>query len=218
MHQPDVADNALLVRPTRLTSWYTDVARRYVADLSDALAEIDVAALGGVAQSIVDAIRGGNTVYIAGNGGSAAAASHMASDWSAAAAGSGSPTPVIGLADNLARLTALGNDTGFDQIFSLQLAETGRAGDLLVLLSVSGSSPNLVNAAKTARRAGMGCVGFFGNAGAAARWCDDWVLLGRGDYGLAEDLHVCVNHVVVRALRDGAAQRYLPANGTGGPR
>jgi D-sedoheptulose 7-phosphate isomerase len=115
---------------------------------------------------------------------------------------------VIGLSDNAAVLTALANDIGFAEVFSRQIQMRARPGDLLLMLSVSGESDNLERAAQTAQRRGMRVVAAVGNAGRIVRYCDPWVEFGNGDYGLTEDLHVALNHIVVRMLNGGEARRY----------
>lgn len=184
------------------------VAERYLSDLIESAGSIDLCSLGRIVEIIAVTLIDRRTVFLAGNGGSAATAAHMAADWANAGALGGWPTAIVNLAESATRLTALGNDLGFSDIFSRQIAVQGHEDDLVVLLSVSGSSPNLVRAAQAAASRGMSAVGLLGHAGEVAQYCDHWVLVGKGDYGLTEDLHVSVNHMVVRALRGGEAYVY----------
>lgn len=202
-------------RPPQQTVDGTEVVRAYVTDLHEALTTVDVPSVGRIVELIAAALADGRSVYIAGNGGSAAAAAHMAVDWAGAAIACGSRACVTNLAESAMRLTALGNDIGFEDIFAHQIDARADQDDVLVLLSVSGSSPNLVRAAESASRLGMTVVGLFGHAGSVAEHCSQWAVIGMTDYGLTEDLHVSINHMVVRALRGGCAHRYHPAETRG---
>jgi D-sedoheptulose 7-phosphate isomerase len=187
------------------------IVERYLSDLRESAGSIDIGTLGRIVEVIAAALTDGRTVFLAGNGGSAAAAAHMAVDWATAGAVGGWRTVVVNLADSAARLTALGNDLSFAEAFSYQIAAQGTEGDLLVLLSVSGSSPNLVRAAKAGASLGLCVIGLLGHPGELIEYCTRWALVGRGDYGVTEDLHVSINHMVVRAVRGGRPHLYQPA-------
>jgi D-sedoheptulose 7-phosphate isomerase len=186
------------------------VVHQYLADLRDVVGALDVPSLGRIVERIADSLRAGRTVFLAGNGGSATAAAHMAVDWMNTAVLGGWRTSIVNLAESAGRLTAIGNDHDFAEVFAAQLRAQGCAGDLVVLMSVSGSSPNLVRAAEAARGIGMQTIGLLGYPGELAQHCTLTALVGRGDYGLAEDLHIAVNHMITRALRGGSAQLYRP--------
>jgi len=189
------------------------LVERYLGQLRQISAAVDTHSLGGLIGTVAEAIRSGRTVFVAGNGGSAAAAAHMVSDWSRAAARSGiKPARVSGLTDNLASLTGLANDVGFPQALAQRLLESGRPGDLLVVLSVSGASPNLVNLARAARDGGLGVTALLGQPGPVAELADPWAAIGAGDYGLVEDLQIAVNHMVVRALSDEVLPGLCPGS------
>lgn len=180
------------------------VLRSYLRDLTTAVQQIDRVQLREFAALVCGALRDGRSVFIVGNGGSASSSSHMASDlmW---ATRTFEPRPrIVALSDNIARLTALSNDVSYEESFALQLG-TGGARDVLIILSVSGSSPNLVAAAREARRRGMTVVAALGRRGMCAGHADHTLVLGDGDYGLTEDLHLSLNHMIVRLL-EGAPQ------------
>lgn len=184
---------------------HPSLVERYLVQLRQTSATVDARSLGRLIGTVVEAIRAGRSVFVAGNGGSATTAAHMVSDWSRAAARSGiSPARVNGLNDNLASVTGLANDLGFQQALAQRLLEGGQPGDLLVLLSVSGASQNLINLARAAREAGLEVAALLGRPGPVTRLADQWATVGASDYGLAEDLQVAVNHMVVRALSDEA--------------
>ena len=189
-----------------------DIAEEYLRNLAELARRIDVRAAAEVAQAIVDTVVGGHTVFVAGNGGSASTATHLVCDLLGTCMATGlRHARVIGLADNASVLTALANDAHFDEIFSRQLALQGRPGDLLLLLSVSGESPNLLAAARTARSGGLRVAAGVGVARSSlVEYCDVWVGCGSADYGLTEDLHLALNHIVARVLNGGRARTCRP--------
>jgi D-sedoheptulose 7-phosphate isomerase len=182
---------------------------QYLEELAAHAARMDVRDVADFTALVVDTLRGGNAVFVVGNGGSASTAGHMTCDWTNACARANLPhANVVNLAEGVATLTALANDIAYEEVFSRQLALRGKPGDLLVLLSVSGNSPNLLEAARHAQLSGMKVAGLLGNSGALGPYCDALSVFGGGDYGLTEDLHLAVNHIVVRALAGGAPLRY----------
>jgi D-sedoheptulose 7-phosphate isomerase len=146
----------------------------------------------------------GATIYIAGNGGSASTASHWVNDLGKATKKPGRrPMKVMSLSDNVSWLTALGNDEGYDQVFAGQLENFAVAGDVLVVISASGNSPNLVRAAELARSRGLSTVGLLGFDGGALRnMVDEFLLLRtpKGAYGLVESVHSLLCHVLTTCL------------------
>jgi D-sedoheptulose 7-phosphate isomerase len=195
-----------------LTAAAGAVVKEYVDDLTQALADLDAAAATGVLEAVISTLRTGHRVLIAGNGGSSTAAVHIAADLTAASDMLEGAPHAVALTENVARLTAIANDHSFDEVFSRQLAARGGPGDALLLLSVSGQSPNLVRAAETGRGLGMTVLAALGNAGAVADLADRTVLFGQADYGLTEDLHVALGHMAVRILAGGEACRYQPVS------
>lgn len=182
---------------------------RYLDELAFQISLVDLQDLADFTDLVVETVRGGHTVFVAGNGGSASTAGHIVCDWTNACTRAGiRRANVVNLADGVATLTALANDIAYEEVFARQLALRGAPGDLLVLLSVSGNSPNLLEAARGARSAGIKVAGLLGNRGELGRHCDVMAIFGGGDYGLAEDLHLAVNHIVVRALGGGLPMRY----------
>lgn len=185
------------------------VVKQYVDDLIQALARIETGSLTEVLESLVAALHAGSRVFVAGNGGSSTAAIHIASDLMAASGTLGSAPQVVALTENVARVTAIANDYSYEEIFSRQLTDWGRPRDVLLLLSVSGHSANLVRAARTGRELGMTVLAALGNPGELALLAHRPVILGQADYGLTEDLHVALGHMAVRVLRGGDACRYV---------
>ncbi|WP_328475551.1 SIS domain-containing protein [Actinoplanes sp. NBC_00393] len=194
--------------PGRAATGTETVVKQYVDDLIEALARIETGSLTGVLDSLVDALHHGRRIFVAGNGGSSTAAIHIASDLMAASGTLGSAPQVVALTENIARVTAIANDHSYDEIFSRQLSGWARPGDVLLVLSVSGHSANLVRAARTGRELGMTVLAALGNPGELALLADRPVVFGQADYGLTEDLHVALGHMAVRVLRGGDACRY----------
>lgn len=187
-----------------LEAEHARTATEYLRGLAALAAEVDADAVGAFVARVTGALSAGRTVFIAGNGGSAAAATHMACDWGATWRVAGNRSArIISLADNSAVITALANDLDFTEVFSRQLVLMGEPGDLLVLLSVSGRSANLVAAARTARAGAIEVAALLGDSGLVAPYCDVVVDLRNDDYGFTEDLHLAINHIVVRALNGG---------------
>jgi D-sedoheptulose 7-phosphate isomerase len=145
-----------------------------------------------------------NFIYIAGNGGSAATAEHMATDLMLNTKFQKLPIRVICLSSNSASILATGNDVNFESVFSKQLTNLGKEGDLLIVISASGNSPNLLNVVATAKELKMRTVGILGfNGGELIKLVDHAVHVQTeiGAYGVAEDLHLMINHMLVLELR-----------------
>ncbi|OFZ81190.1 MAG: hypothetical protein A2583_05265 [Bdellovibrionales bacterium RIFOXYD1_FULL_53_11] len=156
---------------------------------------------------IETAINSGGRVLIAGNGGSASIADHASCDWSKGTMSKKyKPLPVISLASNVSLMTAIANDFGYDEIFSTQLRILGKGGDVLILISSSGNSPNVLKAAHEARSIGIKTVGLSGFAGGKLmELVDAPVHVEYSNYGVAEDAHQILLHVfsqVLAARRD----------------
>jgi D-sedoheptulose 7-phosphate isomerase len=105
---------------------------------------------------------------------------------------------VLGLNDNTPMLTALANDLGYENVFSEQLKNLVRAGDLLIAISASGNSPNVLNAIRYAREQSAEVAAVLGfDGGEAARMADVSIVVGSTHYGVVEDVHLVINHIIV---------------------
>ncbi len=154
----------------------------------------DIARLAG---RYVEALQGGGTLFFAGNGGSAADAQHLATEYVVRYSHNRRALPAIALTTDTSLLTACGNDLGFDEIFARQIEALARPGDLVVLHSTSGESPNVLRAAQAARAKGVGVVALLGKEGGAARELVDECLVIPGDEtSHIQELHLAVEHVV----------------------
>lgn len=180
-----------------------DFARQYLEDLKSIIDKIDMDDMAAVMDEIAPTLCTTRRVFIAGNGGSAATASHMANDlMKTVAKACGKSIRAIALSDNVPLLTAIGNDNSFDEIFSGQLKDLGQEGDLLVVISGSGNSQNLVEAVNAAKEMNIRTVGFLGMDGGKLRGlCDVSVIVPSDDYGPIEDIHVIFNHLITAYLK-----------------
>lgn len=178
----------------QVRSWLTDAAR--------VIASVDADAVAGAVRALIEVRGAGGTIFVAGNGGSASTASHLALDLQKAARVDGAMTRAVALSDNVGLITAWANDESFDRVFAAQLEVLARPGDGLVVFSVSGSSPNVVAAIEAARERGVRAVAFVGAPrGRAAELADQVVVVPSEDYGWVESAHVVLGHVLVYALR-----------------
>jgi len=184
--------------------------RGYVADLKWSLDEFDRDALARVIDLLIRAREDGRQILLAGNGGSAAAASHMACDLGKGTVNYTNPAfsrfRVVSLADNAALITAIGNDLSYEDIFVEQLKMVMSTGDVVIFISSSGNSPNLVRAAAYAREHGATTVGLLGfGGGTLASMVDVPLAVSSRNYGITEDFHMAVQHIYTQYLRRALA-------------
>ncbi len=185
-------------------------ANSYLNYLADVLKAIDVTEITRFVQTLLDARERGATVFFIGNGGSASTASHFANDLSIGTNSYEKPFRAISLTDNQAIITAVGNDFGYQDIFLRQLQVLGRSGDVVVAISASGNSPNLLAAFEYARTAGIKTVAITAfNGGKMKPIADEGIHVRTGpmEYGPAEDAHMVLDHLVgaylMRLLKAG---------------
>ena len=186
-----------------------DTATKYLQVLNEGLSSMDLSAVGRGFDLIYETFKSDGTVYIIGNGGSASTASHMACDLGKGA----SQNPknrrlrVMSLNDNMAHFSALGNDCGYESVFEEQLKNILRRGDLLVAISASGNSPNLVRAVSFANENGASTVGLLGfDGGALKKMSTVAIHVPVNEYGQAEDVHLIINHIWTEMLKEAFAQ------------
>ena len=181
----------------------TDIAGEYIISVQEAISSLDLSAVAGAAELILDVRARGNQVVVVGNGGSAATASHMASDLTRAAADSpGPPLRCRSLTDNVPLLTALSNDIAFESAFAWQVEQLMDPGDVLVAISASGQSPNIIAAAEAAHRCGGSVVGLVGfGGGQLAEVADASIVVASDEYGPVEDTHLLLNHLLATMIR-----------------
>ncbi len=142
------------------------------------------------------------TIYVAGNGGSAATCAHMVTDIAKTILGKDAKAKenrfrIMSLNDNTPIVTAWANDEGYEHIFSQQLKNIGRPGDLLIVFTGSGQSPNIIELVKMAKKMNIFTFGISGFSGGILKdLCDDYLLAASDDYGIIEDFHLVVVHLI----------------------
>ncbi|MFA6177160.1 MAG: SIS domain-containing protein [Phycisphaerae bacterium] len=174
-------------------------AGSYLRYLQSLLGKVDPAEVARFIQVLLEARERGATIFFIGNGGSAATASHFANDIAIGTNDYEKPFRVVSLTDNAAIITAIGNDYGFDEVFVRQLKVLGEKGDVVVAISASGNSPNLVKAFEFALSAGIQTVALTAfDGGKLKQMADTGVHIPTGpkEYGPAEDVHMILDHLV----------------------
>jgi len=174
-------------------------AGAYLEYLVSVLKNINVREIGQFVQTILDARARDATIYFIGNGGSAATASHFANDIAIGTNSYEKPFRAVSLTDNQAIITAVGNDFGYEDIFVRQLQVLGRKGDIVVGISASGNSPNLIKAFEYAKSVGIKTVAITAfDGGKMKSMADEGVHVPTApkEYGPAEDAHMVLDHLV----------------------
>ncbi len=174
----------------------------YSRRLSDTLSAFDWAPVAALAEDLLACWRTGRQLFLCGNGGSAGNANHLANDFLYPLSKTkGSGIRVHALSGNPAVITCLGNDEGYDNIFSYQLAVHGRSGDVLLAFSGSGNSPNILRALEEARRIGMKSYTIVAFTGGKAKTLADVAIhFPVDDMQIAEDTQTIVGHMIVQWL------------------
>jgi D-sedoheptulose 7-phosphate isomerase len=150
-----------------------------------------------ISDTITRAFRAGNKLLLAGNGGSAADAQHIAGEFLSRLNFDRNPLPAIALTTDTSVLTAIGNDYGFERAFERQVRGLGRAGDVFIAISTSGSSPNILAALKAARELGVVTVGFTGSREAAmTSLCDHCLAAPSPETPLIQQIHIVAAHAI----------------------
>jgi len=159
-------------------------------------------------ETLFRAYRSNKQVFLLGNGGSSSTASHMAADLAKNTIGPNMKRfRIVSLNDNAAIMTALANDLGYENVFSEQLTNLIQAGDVLIVVSASGNSPNVLKAMRYARSRSAEVVGLLGfDGGTAAELADIALIVPSDHYGVVEDVHLIVNHILVDYFRTRFAE------------
>jgi D-sedoheptulose 7-phosphate isomerase len=181
-----------------------DVMRDYMAVFEDLLKSIDHKDISACADILREARDAGAMIYVAGNGGSASTATHLANDLGKATKTSGMPPMrVVSMSDNVSWLTALGNDEGYDRVFAGQMENFAKPGDVLIVISTSGNSGNLVRAVELAKEVGVTSIGILGFKGGKLKDMVDasvWLPSPVGAYGPVETAHSLVVDLIKECL------------------
>jgi len=168
--------------------------------------ELDVSAIAAAAELMRDAVLAGKKVLVCGNGGSAADAQHIAAELVGRFVIERRPLPAIALTTDTSALTAIANDYGYEHVFSRQVDALGAEGDVLVAITTSGTSKNVVAAVEVARRRGMKVIGMTGAKGAAfVASCDAGVAVPSNVTARIQECHITIGHLLCEALDEAFA-------------
>ncbi len=171
------------------------LAGRVAAEQADAIAAI--------ADRYEATLRGGGTLFFAGNGGSAADAQHVATEYVVRYQTNRPAMRAVALTTDTSLLTACANDMGFDEVFARQVEALAEPGDLLVLHSTSGESPNVIRAAQAAKARGVGVVALLGRSGGRLKDIADLVLVVPAtETARIQELHLAIEHVICDLVED----------------
>lgn len=194
--------------------------RQYFSSVQDLLNHVPFETVEQAADALMAANRAGQTVFIFGNGGSAATATHFGCDLAKRPIVAGQPRfRVISLTDNNALMTALSNDISYDAVFAEQLIPLVRKGDVAIGISGSGNSRNVLNAIEVAKQAGATTIGFSGYDGGKLKpMVDISVHIPSFNMAMVEDVHLMLEHAICEkllAMNKAAAEPVLTPNGNG---
>jgi D-sedoheptulose 7-phosphate isomerase len=181
-----------------------DFIQGYIQEQKTALESIPVAEVGKLIATFQKVLKEDRQIFVFGNGGSAANASHFITDL-----GKGSSDVTyrrfrcLSLNDNVSWMTALGNDYSYDDVFVRQLENYARPGDIVMMMSVSGNSPNLVKAAEWCRQNGVYVITLLGaKKGKLAEMGDESIIVNSTHYGRVEDCHMHICHMICYAFME----------------
>ncbi len=150
-----------------------------------------------VAQACVDAYKKGNKVILAGNGGSAADAQHIAAEFVSRFKFDRPGLPSISLATDTSMITAIGNDYGYENVFKRQLEANGKKGDIFFAITTSGNSENIITAIEAAKKMGIKTVGFLGKTGGKINGSTDYTLnVPCTETALIQESHIMLGHMI----------------------
>jgi len=180
-----------------------DEIEHYWLELASIMRAMPFDMLAKAAELLLDCYRRGGTVFILGNGGSAATASHFACDLAKGTQAAGLPAfRVVSLSDNVPLMTAWANDTNYDRIFAEQLATLIRPADIVIAISASGNSPNILAAARVARQSGSLIIALTGqDGGKLSRLVDLTIYVPTRSIEQVEDAHLVIAHSLCVVLR-----------------
>jgi D-sedoheptulose 7-phosphate isomerase len=188
----------------------------YLAQLQETVAQLPTETIDRVINVLLESAWNGRKVFICGNGGSASTASHFACDLAKNTIVPGAPRfRVIALTDNMAMMTAWANDTAFDNIFAEQLAALVEPDDVVIGISCSGNSANVLKAIEVAHHHGAQTIAFTGDRGGRLKdMADICLMVASPRIEQQEDVHLILEHCICATIRDELTQKYnlLPQN------
>jgi D-sedoheptulose 7-phosphate isomerase len=175
---------------------------QYLNDTAEVIRSLPVAQIERIVETLWQACQEGRQIFVCGNGGSAMAASHLACDLGKGTATPGRPRfKVIALTDNVALITAYANDLSYEDIFVEQLINLYQPGDVVLGISGSGNSENVLRALRYAREQGGVTIGFTGFAGGKMKdLAEECLIVPKHDMQMVEDAHVVLMHVLMQVF------------------
>ena len=174
-----------------------------LAELATRVAAEHADAVMAIAERYEQVLRDGGTLFFAGNGGSAADAQHIATEYVVRYQTSRPAMRAVALTTDTSLLTACANDMGFDEVFARQVEALARPGDILVLHSTSGESPNVVRAAQAAKARGVTVVAFLGRTGGELKALADLALvIPSEDTARIQEMHLALEHLICEMVED----------------
>src|SRR5262245_4894743 len=176
----------------------------YILEQKAALDSIPAEAVERLIETFQKALQEDKQIFVFGNGGSAANASHFVTDLGKGASDEiGRRFRCLSLNDNVSWMTALGNDYSYEDVFVRQLMNYGKAGDVVFVMSVSGNSPNVVKALEWARKNGLATIGLVGGKrGRVAELADQVIVIDSPHFGRVEDAHMGICHMLCYAFME----------------
>ena len=173
---------------------HLEVAKALPGLAADVSAAVDI---------IFDSLAAGGRLFTAGNGGSAADAQHIAAELTGRFRRDRRPWPAMALHTNTSALTAIGNDYGYDQVFARELSAHARPGDVLLALSTSGNSPNILRAIQAARQDKVKVIGLTGDSGGEMRTaCDVCLCVPSQSTPRIQEMHIMIYHAICELLEE----------------
>lgn len=152
-------------------------------------------------EMVADTIKNGGKVLLAGNGGSAADAQHIAAEFTGRFVRERKPLAAVALTTDTSALTAIANDYGYDQVFSRQLQALARPGDLFIAISTSGNSPGILAAVEAAKKTSVQTIAFSGrDGGALAKACDLPLVIPHDVTARIQEMHILIGHIICEYL------------------
>jgi D-sedoheptulose 7-phosphate isomerase len=165
------------------------------------MAKLEGARLDAIGRGIAERLRAGARVLACGNGGSAADAQHFAAELSGRFRRDRPGLDVLALTTNASAVTAIGNDFGYERVFSRQVEAHARAGDVLLLFTTSGSSPNILAALEAGKAHGVWCLGITGLGGKVfASRCDEAIVVPSADTPRIQEVHIAIAHALCERI------------------
>jgi len=181
----------------------SDFLAGYGSEIEKSLKSIDLDELDLIQKLMDKTIKNGNTIFSCGNGGSSAISDHFVCDFLKGAATDTKIQPIIhSFTSNTPTLTAVANDISYDDIFSFQLKKYAKNKDLLICISSSGQSPNIIAALNQAKKIGIKTISFVGFSGGKAKVISDYCIhIENNNYGVVEDVHQTLMHILAQYIR-----------------